>query len=285
MFTPPNCKTLADLKQKPQIRLGIQGYPGTGKTWAALTFPNPIVVNFDRGLGAHDGRNDVIEVPFYDTDFIKSFYSAAPKNKRDAFTYWLETVGTKLESDQTLVIDGITGIQEAHNTWVKDNGSLMLSKTGKYDDFKPWNYKLDYFEYFAALLKTLKCHVILIAHETPAKEKDGTYTGKLRPLLSGQFSDQLVSHVTDWFRQHAIEKPKEIPSDEKLRSYGITKDEFVVMRDSFPRNTMYLWQTDSDDLADCKCSSLVAFPSRIAANYTSFLRYMRKPISATVVTG
>ena len=276
MYLPPNCNTLKNAKQ-PQIRLGIQGYPGTGKTWAALTFPNCVVINFDRGLGAHVGRDDVIEVPFYDADFVKTVYPMNAKNKRDAFTYWLETIGSKLEHEQTLVVDGITGIQAAHEAWVKDNGSLMVSNKGKYDDFKPWNFKLEWLSYLMDLTKSLKCSVIWIAHETPAKEKDGTYTGKLRPLLSGQFADQLASHCTDWFRQHAIELPRENPKEEDLKSkYRLTLNEYLEHKKSLPRNTMYVWQTDGDDFADCKCSSLVNFPPRILANYTAFDKYRRK---------
>ena len=58
-YIPKGAVSLNTITVKPQIRLGLQGYSGTGKTWAALTFPNPIVLNLDRGLGAHTGRSDV----------------------------------------------------------------------------------------------------------------------------------------------------------------------------------------------------------------------------------
>ena len=34
----------------PQIRMGLIGAPGTGKTTFALTFPNPLVIDYDGKL-------------------------------------------------------------------------------------------------------------------------------------------------------------------------------------------------------------------------------------------
>ena len=70
IYKPSGSINLSESQTKPQIRLGIQGPPGSGKTWAALTFPNPVIINLDRGLGAHAGRSDVIDVPFYSGSFV-----------------------------------------------------------------------------------------------------------------------------------------------------------------------------------------------------------------------
>src|ERR1017187_902817 len=97
IYTPPNCTTLEKVT-KQQIRLGVQGYPGSGKTFAALTFPNPIVLNLDRGLGAHQGRSDVIEIPFYQKAF-----SGGKETCKDKLVEWLEREGPKLTDQQTLI--------------------------------------------------------------------------------------------------------------------------------------------------------------------------------------
>jgi len=281
IYTPPGCFPLSSNTSKPQIRLGIQGFPGTGKTWAALTFPNPIVLNLDRGLGAHNGRNDVIEIPFYDVKF-----SGGAEKLKDSLITWLSSEGMKLTAQQTLVFDGCTVIDIAYHKWFSANQHLFLTKTCKVDDFAEWQVKKKYFGELHALFKTLKCDVIFLTHEAERADKPstvgqpGAYTGKIRPILTGAYGDIIGGDYTDWFRQHAAEKPKDIKTDmtpDKLALWGMkTPDEFKAMCDTFPRNTIYFWQTEGDDKFDGKASSLVNFPRFIPANWESFRKYQRK---------
>jgi len=273
-YIPPNTNNLSKTKDLPQIRLGLQGYPGTGKTWAALTFPNPLVLNLDRGLGAHIGR-DINEIPFYDATFCKSVKNPyLPTDLKDVLMMWIEKEGKKLEPDQTLIIDGLTGIQNAYHKWYTVN--QVYTKAGKVDDFAEWNLKKVFMSEFFEATKFLKCHVVVIAHEADKKEKDGGYAGKVRPLLTGQFGDELVSHFTDWFRAHSNDKPTAEVPEQKLKDFGMTKDEYKKFCDSFPRNTIYYWQTEGDSVFDGKCSSLTLFPKFIPANYSSFDKFRRK---------
>lgn len=46
LYIPPGCTTL-DKIEDSQIRVGIQGPPFSGKTTAALTFPNPVAASFE----------------------------------------------------------------------------------------------------------------------------------------------------------------------------------------------------------------------------------------------
>lgn len=278
MYKPANCETLEHAKEA-QLRVGLQGFFGTGKTYAALTFPNPVVVNLDRGLGIHVGRKDVIEVKIYDKDFCKkvnpNFGPSNPKiNQKDVLEQWLKTEATKLEEDQTLVIDGITGIQNAYHNWYAYNP--VYSKSGKENEFGEWNIKLVYFGFIFDLLKTLRCHVVVICHETEKKEK-GEYTGKVRPLLRGQFGDELGSHFTDFFRCFSASKPKDKASikEEALKLWKMTRDEFWDMCSTFTGESIYYWQTESDDAFDGKASSLVNAPKFIPATYKSFLKWRK----------
>ena len=279
LYKPPGSVTLDQLKDKPQIRLGIQGYGGTGKTWSALTFPNPIVLNLDRGLGAHIGRSDVIEIPFYKKEF-----SGVGNELKDRLMTWLDKEARKLNPEQTLVFDGCTSLQNAYHRWFEDNKMSFLTKGGKVDDFAEYMVKKKYFAEIFELFKVLQCNVIFISHEAAQRDKSttpgqpGEYTGKIRPLLTGQFNDELLSHMTDWFRQHANDKP-DLTIDIKpatLQAFGMTQKEFIEMCNSFPRNTLYYWQSDCDSTFDGKCSSLVNFPRYLKADYSSFLKYTRK---------
>lgn len=277
MYTPKGCLTLDKVKE-PQIRLGIQGYGGTGKTWAALTFPNPIVLNLDRGLGAHTGRSDVMEVPLYSTEFCRSIEPQYNPTQLKDFVYrWLDTEGRKLESDQTLIIDGNTGLQNAYHSGFA--ATPVVGRNGQFDGFAEWKLKLVYYGSILELIKTLRCHIIYICHETDKREKSGDYLGKVRPLLSGQMGDSIMGHFTDWVRQLACDKPKDFTSIKKdsLDNWGCKNpSEFQTLCSQFPRNTMYYWQTESDDVFDGKVSSLVNFPRYIPANYTSFKKYMKQ---------
>ena len=274
----PHIQTLDKLTASPQIRLGLQGMPGNGKTWAALTFPNPIVLNFDRGLGAHIGRSDVVEVPFYLPEFVDTIYPRSgmksPSNRRDALLKWLVTDGIKLTEEQTLIVDGSTGIQNAFET--EYNLHPVTTKQGAIDDFALWRLKVEYFGEVCETFKFLKCHVVYICHETPDRDKKGELNGLVRPLLSGQFGDQLASHFTDFFRQLAHAAPTKENELKAKEFYRIDDATLKEWRAKMPPQTFYVWQTQADEIAKCKTSSLVNAPKYILADYTSFAQYRRK---------
>ena len=281
LYVPSGSRKLSDVKSIPQIRLGIQGFPGSGKTWSGLTFPNPVVANCDRGLGAHFGRADVTEIPFYDPEFCKSQMAVKganyfPHMLKDIITRWLEKEAPLLTPDQTLVWDGNTGMQNAYHRWYEKN--KVITSDGSHDSRAEWGLKKKYYAEVIEMLKALRCHVVFIAHEAEKKEKDGEYRGKVRPLLSGSFGDELVGHFTDWFRQIAVDKPTSIDAvtPVELLKFGMDKATYKAFVESFPRNTMYYWQTESDNVYDGKCSSLTNFPRFVPANYETFIKYRRK---------
>jgi hypothetical protein len=257
----------------PQIRLGLQGYGGTGKTWAALTFPNPIVANLDRGLGAHTGRSDVIEIPFYNEAYCNSIYpNFKPTNLKDLLMIWLDKHGKKLNPEQTLVWDGNTAMQNAYHKWYTVN--KVVTQNGKIDDFGEWRLKMQYYGEMLELFRVLSCHVVFISHESEKKEKDGTYRGKVKPLLTGDFD--FIGYCTDWFRSHTCVKPDITKLDAaKLASWGMAQKDFQTWSDSIPGKMLYYWQTVSDDICDTKSSSLVNCPDYIPASFQYFQKYMK----------
>lgn len=278
LYLPPGCQPLSAIKSLPQIRVGLQGYGGTGKTFAALTFPNPIVVNLDRGLGAHVGREDVIEVPLYDAAYCKTIDpNFEPSRKKDLLLTWLEKHGSKLTAEQTLVWDGNTPTQNAYHVWYEANKHRFLTNQGKINEFAEWNQKIPYYSTMFDMFKSLPCHVVFICHEVDKKE-GGKYAGKVRPLLTGQMGDELVSHFTDFFRQHVSSKPKDVNAvpDDTLKLWGMNRTEFKAMLDSFKGESVYYWQTQSDDIFDGKTSSMVNPPRFVPATYESFVKYRRK---------
>lgn len=280
IYLPPNTKSLATMSEA-QIRLGLQGPFKSGKTWDALTFPHPIVMNLDRGLGAHVGRDDVHELPFYNPQFVDSIVrrsgAQAPPNRRDAVLKWLMTEGMKLTPAQTLVVDGQTGLQNAFEA--EYNVAPVMTKQGNIDDFAVWRMKVEYFGEICEALKALHCHVVYICHETPDRDAKGNLNGGVRPLLTGQFADQLGSHFTDWFRKITYSKPVTPEQTAKTKSFfGIDDATLKEWCDNSSTATLYVWQTMSDELCKCGTSSLVNCPKYILAHYSSFVKYKRKII-------
>jgi hypothetical protein len=281
IYIPPNCNSLDKIVGRQQIRLGIQGFPNTGKTWATLTFQHPIVANLNRGLGAHQGRADVHEVPFY-----KSEVGGKREEVKDKFVQWLEKESPKLSSEQTLILDGLSDIENAYHIWFKANEmEVAISKTGRINEFMEWQIKEKYINEISFILLSLKCDVILLCHESERPDKPttvgqpGQYTGKIRPVLSGKSGDTIIKDYTDWFRQHVAAKPTDYSSikPESLAAWGM-KDvkEFKAMCDTFVGPAIYYWQTIGDDLFNAKSGSLVNQPKFIPANWESFSKYMRK---------
>lgn len=276
-YIPPNCRPLSADTSKQQIRFGIQGFPGTGKTWSSLGFPNPIVLNLDRGLGAHQGRSDVNEIPFYQQSF-----GGKPYEIKDKLVEWLGNHGPKFTENQTLVIDSLSSLEAAYHSWYKVNemSIAVSSKSGKVNDFAEWQIKEQFFNEIHVLIKSFKCDVILLAHESERADKPttigqpGLYTGKIRPFLSGKFGDIIIREYTDWFRAHSCKKPTE-PKPETLAAFRMTAKEFKDMCDSFVGDTLYYWQTQGDDLFNAKASSLVNPPLYIPATFAAFSKYKR----------
>lgn len=246
----------------PQTRLMLMGYPGTGKTWSALTFPNPVVLNLDRGLSAHIGKK-IIEIPLYDIALIdalaKRSFQTAPPNARDAVKHWLVNEAQKLEADQTLIVDSWTTLQNAFDLQTKLE-PVYSTKTGKEDTYAFWARKVEYALEVCSLLKNIRCHVVVTVHETVERNDDGNLTGKIKPLMQGQFADQLGGHFTDVFRQLAVTRYKE-PSNTKSEVIG----------------TDYLWQTQSDNVVNCK-TCLVGAPKFIKATYEDYIKYKNKTV-------
>lgn len=279
LYMPEHSVSLETAPQ-PQIRLGIQGYGGSGKTTSAMTFTTGergsiIVANIDRGLGAFAGRKDIIPLEFHDIEYCKKVNPnhKGPESLKDTMMLWLSKEGPKLQREQTLVWDGGTGTQNAYHKHYKSN---KVFTNGVEDFYAQWRLKIEFFTDLLESFQRLKCNVIYICHESDQKDKHGEYTGKIRPLLSGQMNDQILNYFTDWFRARTTSKIlKDKITDIELKKWGMTKDEFIKMQDTFPRETIYYWQTCSDAQFDGKASSLVNYPDYIPSDYDSFKKYMK----------
>lgn len=269
MYKPEHTLTL-DKKPFVQKRIALQGWGGTSKTTAALTFPNPCVLDFDNSVSETNalcaGRAlaDVSVIPFYDQSFVEKCGS---KNRRDAFKNWLPKNITKFQPDQTLVLDSWTALlDEFYKAW-----QPVMTKRGEIDEFAFWDMLQEFAQDTLSTLRQAPCDVIVIFHEVIETDDKGKPTGKATPLMQGKFVNKLSGYFTDWFRSIGVERK---PDDEQMpKNLGITSEQwkrFCAMESPIRSNTLYMWQTATGNVANCK-TKLIGLPRFVPAGYDVFV--------------
>jgi len=181
MFTPPNTRTSAPVQE---VRILLQGAPGTGKTTFLTSFPNLVVLDMD-----HKCPANVTTVPFWDDDFIKPLKGSF---KRDKIINWCRDNLPQFSPSQTVAFDSWSTFQ----MWV--NAAIQKETEGDKDTFKFYREKHRYSEVTIDIFRSLKCRLIVTAHETTK----GDNIANLRPLMEGKFGDQMAGHFTDHYRSY-----------------------------------------------------------------------------------
>lgn len=266
MYIPQNSHNLKDTKFK-QIRLGLLGESGTGKTFSALTFPNPVVADFDGNLVGHKGK-DIVVLPFHDHEWVlaqpkgKATQVNAGPNRRDALLTWMKTEAIKLEAEQTLILDSWSTIQDAFD--IQTEIEPAINSEGKVDTFAFWDRKLDFSRDILTACKSLKCHVVVTFHEFKIRDpKTNQLMDKIGPMMQGKFVTKLGLYFTDFFRCHAVSKYK-IDANKKLVLDEVTGKQIV-------ESTTWLWQTKPDSQVNCK-TRMIDCEMFVEPNFTS-LKY------------
>lgn len=187
---------------------GIQGAPNSGKTTAACSFPNPIFADFDKKLPP-----GVQCIPFWDDTFVESLGCARVHpdlaNRRDGFLKWLRTEAIKIPADYTLVLDSWTRLQDSFDqaAFLNPRQPMYLTKGGKdqppeHDKFKVFQHRIDWSTQVLLQLQALACPVVITFHEQIERDKDGDPTGKMRPVMMGQFADRIAAYCGMLVRQN-----------------------------------------------------------------------------------
>jgi len=143
------------------------GDPGIGKTTLAFTAPNPLLLDFDRGVHRASHRKNALQ-----------------------FDSWQDVIDSKLELDKlitqhdSIIIDTAGTVIEAMQAYlVKSNPSLLRN------GIKLWGETKRLFQEFFLPLKLSGKNVIFIAH---AKEKEEGDVRIKRPLIPGSSYDLLM---------------------------------------------------------------------------------------------
>lgn len=264
MFIPQDVISL-DKKPFVQKRVAIQGWGGTGKTTAALTFPNPLVLDIDNSVNEANATcagkelKDIHVVPFYDGKFV------GDKNRRDFIKNWIEANVRKLEPDQTVILDSWTALQDEFDKAWKP----VYTKRGELDEFAFWEAKQDYAREILTFFRQAPCDVVVIFHEVIETDDKGRPTGKATPLMQGKFVNKLSGYFTDWFRAIGVDRRSDANFVKALNLTPEQWQKFLAMPTPVASSTIYLWQTTTGNVANCK-TKLLGLPTFVPARYNVF---------------
>lgn len=145
----------------------VYGDPGIGKTTLAFTAPNPLLLDFDRGLHRASHRKDALQFDSW-LDLIDSS-DALDKLISQHETIVIDTAGTMIEAMQAYLVRSNPALQR--------NGIKLWGETKKL------------FQDFYLPLKLSGKNIVYIAH---AKEKDEGDIRIKRPLIPGSSYDLLM---------------------------------------------------------------------------------------------
>lgn len=272
-YIPPDALSLAD-EDKPVFKVALQARGGQGKTYSALSFPNPIVLNFDKNLQAFTGRPDIHQIPFWQDEFVDKIIKRGntldadykPKvlrpNRRDALLMWLNKEGPKFTPDQTIILDSWSKAQDGFDQ--QESIEPHYTKKGDIDEFAFWASKIEWSTNLCEVLGSLNCNVVVTFHEMYVTNESGTVVvNKVIPLQQGKFVNKVSLYFSDWFRcwffpKGTLRTELPLPIQETIKESSLAEDQGW-------------WQTKSSLLADCK-TRIKACPQFIKADYQTLIK-------------
>ena len=169
LITKPN-----EIKSNPIIKGLIYGQPGIGKTTIALSAPNPLLIDFDKGLSRvkTQHRKDCVIADDYQK-LLDVLNDPALKNYD---TIIIDTLGKCVDRMLDFLIRN-------NPKYKQSDGSPSLRGFGALKSC---------FQALLRLLESKNKSLIFIAHET--EEKDGDTT-KIRPDCSGSARKDIVKEL------------------------------------------------------------------------------------------
>ena len=199
----PTFDLLAELN-KP-FRVVVFGSPGKGKTWGALTFPRPNIIDFDSGsvVGLHPkfiakwGHKKLLGKSFSDKDLDGKGVPIGHRAFDEATEYVAESMlPENIDSFDTWIVDSGTSLGRAamfKALLLMNDGSVGQTsntlkgarKTGAIvPKMQDYGAQRSMMEQFISRLKESNKMLIFICHEYEEKDDSGNTTA-IRPLLTG----------------------------------------------------------------------------------------------------
>lgn len=224
----------AEQKMSTSYIAMVYGKPGVGKTTLAASAKNPIVLDFDRGLGRLD--NPIFWVPKLEitnytdvTDFLQS------KEIGVFDTIIIDTVSACVDCMANFILESNKKLSKETNTKVQTSGALTLKGFGELKAMVG---------NFTRLLRSKNKNVIFVAHEK--EEDDGEAHKVMRPDLGQGSGGRDLIKFTDVVGYMSIEGGKTMltvkPYDDKIigkNSFGLPNKMEIPNPNDIGRNDWF----------------------------------------------
>ena len=255
IYMPEGITRTSQTKASNTKRVLLVGAAGSGKSWSAVTFPNPFILDYDNNLQHSHFRNlDIPTIPCYNTRTTSEIKIGPRKyvDAREWIIQWLAQEGNKFTERQTIILDSLTGLSDIVR--IAYEKEIPTSKSGADDKFWFWRMWAAYFRELFSALRDLPCNVVVIMHENEMRDAETNRVASVKPLLQGQeFSPRIPSFFTDVYRQLAI------PKESNIQLKPGTKSAM-----------QYWWQIKSDRKFDAARTTIVTDDMLVPATYESF---------------
>lgn len=163
-----------ELKGNSILKGLIYGQPGIGKTTLALSSPNSLCIDFDKGIGR-------VEPQF-----------RVPSLQVDNFAQVLELLNSdEIKGFDTIVIDTLGKMIDRIADYIAVNNPKLRQSDGQMS-MKGWGAIKLQFNSFLKLLESKNKSIIFVAHESEEKEDDKV---KKRPDVSGSARKDIVKEL------------------------------------------------------------------------------------------
>lgn len=164
----------AELSKNVLLKGLIYGQPGTGKTTLALSAPNPVLIDVDRGLHR-----------------VKPRYRV-PSLQAETYEQVLELVnGSEVRPFDTIVFDTLGKLIDIMAVYVARKSDKNRRSDGQLS-MQGFGALKGEFQSLMRLVNSYNKHVIFVAHER--EEKDGENT-KVRPDVMGSSGKDIVKDL------------------------------------------------------------------------------------------
>lgn len=255
IYMPEGTVNTSQTRASRTKRLLLVGAAGSGKSWSAVTFPNPFILDYDNNL-QHDYFRDLAmpTIPCYDVSATREIKIKERKviDPREWIIQWLAVEGKKFSEQQTIILDSLTGLSDIVRILYEKE--VPTSKSGHDDKYWFWRMWAAYFRELFSAVRDLPCNVVVIMHENEMRDSETNRVTSVKPLIQGQeFSPRIPSFFTDVYRQIAI-----------------PKENLMQLKPGMKSAITYWWQIKSDRKFDAARTTIITDNVLVPATYKSF---------------
>lgn len=258
-----------DIIVDDKIKAIVFGKFKTGKTWGALTFPRPNVIDFDHGIKTLINPEFVKKYGLKHVEFFQPLrnldskgipkdynaFDAACKyfddwmvpSKRDQFDTWvLDSCTTLIDAsqDKAVILLGDPAFKGAGSKTYEEakRTGLLVPKLQDYGSERSMT------EQFVRMLKDSGKHVVIICHERELTTDSGSLKG-IVPLLTGKSQEDIPIMFDEVYRLES--KPKGMENVHVLKTQPATVER-VGSRLGVPNDTEWSYEVLSKVINDIR---------------------------------